>query len=246
MYAKYMSLLTPALIRRNVIHYALSFSDFLGLEPTGWRRGPAFLAMLVALWGGIRLLRLHRPFWFVVAALNMGVLLIWPWADTERFLLPILPMMLACLVYGVSELAEWLPGAIRPAIRFGLPVIVLISSAYAYWSFPPLGNTMNSPDTLEMYEAVKQRTGLDSLIALRKPRTLSLFTNLRTAGYSFVDPDTVRREFCEAHVTHVVSAPSVFPDDAEFLEPALAMGGFELLFRNKVFSLYAVKLCDAG
>lgn len=245
MYAKYLSLLTPTLIRRNVIHYALSFSDFLGLEPTGWRRGPAFLAMLCALWGGIRLLRLQRPFWMVVAALNMMVLLIWPWADTERFLLPILPLMLACLVYGISELAEWLPQTARPAMRFGLPAIVILSSAYAYWSFPPLENTINSPDTLEMYAAVKQHTSPNSLIALRKPRTLSLFTDLPTAGYSFVEPDTVRREFCEARVTHVVSAPSVFPDDAEFLEPALSKGGFDLLFRNNVFSLYAVKLCDA-
>ncbi|MEO5923950.1 MAG: hypothetical protein ABIR70_09000 [Bryobacteraceae bacterium] len=236
------SVFSLAAVRRNIIQYSLSLSDFMGMPNTGGSQWIALAAMAVAIYGAFCLARTARPIWLLTMGLYAPVLLVWPYSDPIRFLIPTLPMLLACFVHGTSTLTEKLPERTGSWIRVGLPLLVLLSSARAYALLPPIESGLNSPASLEMYQAVQQMTAPKSVIASRKPRSLSLFTKRYSVTYSHVAPADMRQEFCEAGVTHVVSAPATFIDDEQYIEPMLAEGGFELLFQNSEFSIYRMTL----
>ncbi|MEP7351663.1 MAG: hypothetical protein ABI824_00385 [Acidobacteriota bacterium] len=244
-YLKYFSGITYVTLRRNAIQYALSLSDFIGLAPAGFARLIALAAIGCALYGAYRIIQTSKPFWLLLMALYAMILLLWPFSDPERYIVPFLPMLLACFVYGIVELAALLPERIGLLVKVVVPLLAIVASARAYVMTPPLNGGLNYPATLEMYRAVERLTGPESVIAFRKARSLSLFTDRHSVGYNYVDSTVMRHDFCAGGVTHVVSGPAVFPDDEQFLEPFLAggaKGGFDLLYRNEQFSVYTVKL----
>lgn len=117
--------LTPRILVANVIEYlrAFSYNWFNGhLRIVQW--AITALALLVAAYGYfLKLWRDRSSLEFYLAG-YMALLLIWPGTSPVRYLIPVLPICMLYIVYGMRELP-------RPAIK---PVfaIVLITSFATY------------------------------------------------------------------------------------------------------------------
>jgi hypothetical protein len=218
-------------LRRNWIQLPLELGGVVW--PAVWLAPPLLLLGVFGLWR--LLVDERRPAWFAFAALYLPVVLIWPYSDAPRFLLPLMPLWLLALVRGAGTLARgaWLPGLLVAA--------ALLAQFRAHLDFrrnPPVYG-LNDPAALAAYQYLKDSLPAGALIACRKPRTVSLFTGRPSLVYSLrLPPAAVRTDICASGATHLFSAPDVFPDDRRAIAPFLAELKPKPLFTAGPYAVY--------
>lgn len=225
-YASFLSGVTWMSIRRNLIQLPLATGGFLG-------GGLALSTVLIGLAaaGLYPIARDKKPLWLVFAAIYLAVLIVWPFSDPERFLLPVLPLF--CV--GIARALSHVPRAAPLALA-----LVFAREAMLYPANSGDGAGLNYPSTLALYDAVRRETTPADRIAFRKARSLALFTERRSYLYPYTIPATVTTDFCAARITYVAAAPRIFPDDAAYLQPWIEAHSknLTLIFRNGEYSLY--------
>lgn len=213
-------------LRRNLIQLPLATGSLLG-------GGFALSAILVAAAaaGLFPIAREKKPLWVVFAALYGGVLIVWPFSDPERFLIPVLPLLGAGIARALSRVPRAAPLALA---------LVFAREAMLYPVTAGDGTGLNYPSTLALYDAVRRETQPTDRIAFRKARSLALFTNRPSYLYPASPPVTVTSDFCAAGITYVAVGPRIFPDDAGYLQPWIEANSkyLTLVFRNADYSLY--------
>jgi len=218
-------------LRRNLIQIPLELSGVVW--PAMW------MTPLVLLLGTFGLWRLvvdeRRPAWLAFAALYLPVILLWPYSDPPRFLLPLMPLWLLALVRGAGTLARglWLPALLVAAALF-----TQVQAHLDFQRHPPV-HGLNDPAALATYHFVKDSLPDSAVIACRKPRTVSLFTGRRSLAYNAdLPPAAMQTDLCASGATHLFSAPDVFPDDRRALAPFLAERKLNPVFAASPYAVY--------
>lgn len=141
---------------------------------------------LLALIGYTTLLR-KKPlpseiFVFVYCSMLMVV----PFFQGNRYLLPVIPFFILYMFHGIEELATIIPKRLYSIPAIAILVFGVASHAgYYIQSGPsPAKYGVLDPESVELYDYIKNNTPDDSLIIFKRPRILALFTHRRSAAYS--------------------------------------------------------------
>lgn len=228
-------------VRRNFIQYPLAVATLLGGSPV-----LGIIVLLCFILGLIRQVRDGIGIWECLAACHMAILSLWPYSDPYRFLLPIVPLIVAYILMGFQSMTSALP---RPAARTAiLLALAVVSVSYARGYFQnyralQVGGIF-APDSRQVWDYVSNHTPADSMILFRKQRTLSLLTGHHSAGFASADPPGEDwADLCSVHPDYILAAPSIFEDERKTLDPVLEQvrDKLALTFSNSTFRLYAVK-----
>jgi hypothetical protein len=158
----------------------------------------------------------------VAVLFYMAVIIAWPYAQGTRFLLPSIPIYMACCVLGASSFDRAL------ARRGGKPGIVLgvflavagltYAARYSTLSFGPLEEGIAKQESVELFNFVKASTDPTDVIVFSRPRALALF------GERTVTPPSRPADPCapwlylrRVRATYVVTGPDSANDNARYL-----------------------------
>ncbi len=175
-----------AALAGNAVGYARQAAAF-------WRNGyfrpgaaALFLAVtILSLVGYASTVRRGAHFREVFPLLYLGVVALWPSYQGMRMLYPVLPLW---LFYAMAALE--LPClAARPLLKRGL-IVALAGGAIASYAavlttrrFGPLEEGVARPESVELFEQVRQRTAPDDVVVFVKPRVMSLLAGRTSSVY---------------------------------------------------------------
>lgn len=222
-------------LRRNLIQYPLAIAELSG----GGLAAAAILNILLLV-GAVLTLRRGPQHWVVFAACYGAVLIFWPFSDPVRFLIPLWPWMIACILTALhtplaaSGKANWFIYAVAGAFLAAQIPHYKADSATSQ----PIG--LNSHEMLSIYDFSRCTLRAESIVAFRKPRTFSLLTGLKSIQIGALPSDRLKDDLCRSGATHLLAAPTVFAEDAAFLNPFVTRyrPQLELLFQTPRFNLY--------
>jgi hypothetical protein len=228
-------------IRRNFIQYPLAVATLFGESPV-----LGIIVLLSFILGLIRQVRDGIGIWECVAVCHVAILSFWPFSDTYRFLLPIMPLIVCYIVTGFAVLTSALPRPVGQTAVFLALAAVSVSFVRGYFQdYRKLQEGgIFAPESREVWEYVRDHTPADSMIVFRKQRTLSLLTGRHSAGFASADPQAEDwADLCSVHPNYILIAPSIFKDDHRILDPILEQEREKLVlsFSNPQFRLYALK-----
>lgn len=187
------------------------------------------------------------------------VLLVVPFQQ-DRYILPLIPLYLLYIFhglelvysYGVKRNAGMVAGLSRifPAMVCLIMVAAYISS-YAYsQTVNNIARGVESTESQELFEYLRENTPEESLFVFHKPRPLALFTGRRATGNHWEpDLDKFWRELNDMGVTHIVLVRYFDPvkHPTYFLRPMSERysGDLELVFKNRHYIVYAIRKAAA-
>lgn len=230
-----LNLFSWTTLRRNLIQYPLALGGL-------FEGGPVISALAGGwmLYGAYRIGRQSRELWLVFAGVYLGVITVWPFSEPERFLIPVWPLAIACLVRGLTSAARRLPTTAATAALAAV-FLLMLGPQVRLHAQGPLRAELNSSDPMELYAAIRSQTLPEDVLLFRKPRAVALFTRRRSLSYApLARSADFGRDVCAAGVTHLISAPEIFPDDAQYLAPFVEAyrGQVDRLFQNRHYTLY--------
>lgn len=222
-------------LRRNLIQYPLAITELSG----GGLAAAAILNLLL-ITGAVITLRRGPQRWAAFAVCYGAVLIVWPFSDPVRFLVPLWPWMMACIFTALhaplaaTGRAHWLVCAVAGA--FLAAQLPQYSAFFANSELPAL----NNPEINSVYEFSRRSLPAESVVAFRKPRTFSLLTGFKSIQFGALPADRMGDDLCRSGATHLLAATTIFEDDATFLKPFLARhhSQLDLLFQTPRFHLY--------
>ncbi len=182
-----------AVLSYNVAYYAWLPSKFLDLATFG-KALNILVLMPLALFGAYR--RIQRDYLILIfTAFYMAVLLVFPFHQGIRFILPVMPIYLYFAVSGAIEahasLVQRLPLLIRMpnlATLIFLPLTVYLATNVAVrWTDLATHQSavLEGPYTttsLDIFEYVRNSTPESAVITFWKPRVLMLYTGRQGIG----------------------------------------------------------------
>jgi 4-amino-4-deoxy-L-arabinose transferase-like glycosyltransferase len=188
-----------------------------------------------ALWGFVAEARRHgmgMMEWYVLLA--AGILMVWPtiWSG-DRFLLPILPLLVWYLVVGFRELARRLKLPAIPAYAAGaIALVCLVSNVgQAQTSLRNLSDYAKGDrfagydDAWRTYfqaaEWLRVHTDTNAVVVSRKPQFTYLYSGRKSFVYPFIaDEKQVLGEIDRKGATHVF-LETFFGSSAQYLFPVI-------------------------
>ncbi len=218
-------------------------------------RGLMFLAVLaLATYGYVRTVRRQ-----------ITVLEIFPWfyfpplvlywvgeMIQQRYVLPLLPLMLYYAFLGVRGALARLPAAMRAVVPSLLLVLVAAQYAarYSTLEFGPLNVGVTRPETVALLDFVRTRTEPKDVFVFGKPRLLALFTGRPSAFYygNNTDPQlwNYLRQVDARYL--IVAKPDALAQEMDYEQPRLLAGfvsrhpqQLSVVYSNADFDVYAIR-----
>jgi len=158
---------------------------------------------IVAFIGYVKKFVLKRDileFYFLVYC---GIYLIWVWAE-ERYLVPVLPIILFYFIYGLEHIFRFKKGIILTTILILTIFSNSIGNIKMYnrrKGYPPKYWEGSS----EVAQWVKENSPEESLIVCRKPYLFYCFSGRKTIGYKFTkDINKILKSFEEEKIDFVL------------------------------------------
>jgi hypothetical protein len=181
------------------------------------------------------------------------VLLVVPFSQ-QRYLLPLMPLYLLYICRAteqIGRLAARTAGRLHTRARHVAPAIVGMVFAASYASSYLLSDAgviergVESSDSRELFEFIRQNTPQDSFLAFYKPRPLALFTGRHATRYHWEpDGEKLWRELLEMGISHIVLPKYIDPErHSDYIFPAAVeryRANLELLFENRNFVVYRI------
>ena len=258
-YSNELKIPTPGLLLENAKGYWMSLGHLFRL-PFGLGKVTSTVVIALAMVGAWSLCRTLRPdersgrgvrnlaarvplsLWYLGAYL--GALTLAAIAPGERYLLPVLPVVIALAAAGVCTLA----GLVPAARRYALPAAVAIAFYYVvlHASVPRTrADAMATCEACEeLYAFVRTQTAPDAVIAFAKPRAMALMGERASWMWSVdYSPNELRTGLRGAGATVlVVVAPETalaekYPAALDFAGIAEKTGS-EVLFQNRMFTVF--------
>ncbi len=222
--------------------------EYLKAAAKPWENGYAFgpahalflLLSLIALGGfAAKLLRDWGPHeWFGI--LYGLLILAWPSREGFRFLLPLFPLYVFYLLYGLGLSANHLRSWRARSVLISIPLIAIAVSyagRYSTLRSDVLHHGVGLPPAQEMFTIVARLPETPTLVLFRRPRVLCLFSNRRATHYPC---DRNRESFFDfaasAGLTHVVLDREWDSCLAQLLAGSPAL--FHKVFDNQRFAVY--------
>jgi hypothetical protein len=222
--------------RRNVIDFLLVMGDFFPMKT-----GLVLVLTGVTLLGCWLLFGRTKHVWFFLAFAYAPVVIVWPFADMSRFLVPVIPLMMAGLVHVTGLVARHLSPRLAAPAFVGL-VALMWAASWPIALSPrevKLGGAINNEEAKNLYAAVKEAAKPDSLFAFAKPRTLTLMAGVKSVQHGRLPPQNLVQDLCLAHATHVVAGDQLTYNQ-DYLEPMLKQyeSSLKLIYRSAHFRLF--------
>ena len=206
-----------------------------------------FVVFLTTILFGLGLFKLIRiknisEFMFIS---YIGLLLVVPFNQGSRYLLPLLPFYLIYIIKGTSYLKIF---KLLPQHRLlSLSIISLLFLSY-------LGNYIRhdsssyekhveGKNALALYQFVNNRLLKTDMIAFRKPRILSLYTHAHSFSYDpIAAPMNLWRNFKEMRASHLLTANNVDVQYAYGIKKLIEKhsNNLEPIYNNEQFTLYKI------
>ncbi|MGE0610077.1 MAG: hypothetical protein AB7O62_23500 [Pirellulales bacterium] len=246
--------LEPLVLARNAAQYA---SRLVAVWSNGYwvplaaALGLAFLVL--ALLGYVRAVRQRIGATEVFPVLYLGVILLFPSYQGERFLLPVLPLYVFYALLGLQ--CPWLEsgGRERRWIAPTLVSLVLTTTAarLSAHDFGAIAEGLHRPESAALFDFVSQHTGPDDVFVFAKPRALGLMTGRRAAAFHRATDDSQMWDFLDRiNAGYVVSFDNDRPlaDEEEralanYLRAFIARHGqrLEPVYANPDFRVYHIR-----
>lgn len=193
---------------RNIAYYTSSLAEFWasGSLPALHRVLTIGLLVLAAL-GFAR--RCRRPSMLeLFTPLYVGAILLWPASGGTRYVLPVFPAWILYAALGVLWLREW-----RPSVGRGLAAALALAIGSSYLlkygrtDFGPMREGVETPGATDLFRFLRDETPPDSVLIVRRPRALALYTGRRASVYHQADDGALLAYFRKVGATHVVVGP---------------------------------------
>ncbi|MBX7168695.1 MAG: hypothetical protein K1X74_20330 [Pirellulales bacterium] len=244
----------PDVIVYHLFEYTKRFIVF-------WNNGyvPAltilvFLIMLPAALVGF-LARLVRgpTVYELVPMCYMLLVIVFPFYQGARYIVPLLPLYLLYIVVGWQILLESLPETFRR--RVVAVLVLFVAGSYAArlttLDLGPMREGIGKPETVALFDEVRGHTPADAVVVFLKPRAMALFTGRKSTVWNFAEHDQQLWDYWKSiHATHVVVAerdePFLLLEDPKLIAltrefVARQPERFERQFGNGDFTLYRIR-----
>lgn len=182
---------------------------------------------------------------------NAAVLMFWPAAEYERrFLLPVLPLFFLWAAEGLHWLAATSFRSLEKPIAVVLGLAVLLSYAgwYSRLDAGPIRDGVNAPESVALFEWVRQRTDPHGVFLFQKPRAFALYTDRHALAHHKADDSprlarTLRKHGATHVVVHQGSPLPIFQQSGRLVETFVAENSsrFEKVYENPGFRIYRLR-----
>jgi len=144
----------------------------------------AGMSLVLALLGFVAQLRQRVQVEAVFAPLYLGVILLWPSYEAERYLYPLMPLWVFYTFCGLEHAwFLWRPALHRTVVALFLAAATLsYAGRYTTLDWGPLPHGVATPAAQQMFQYVSDHTPPDAVVVFAKPRAMTLFTRRRSAA----------------------------------------------------------------
>ncbi len=231
----------PARVVGNFFEYTFSLK---GLFWNGYLNGVAvavwLLVTLLAIYGYRQQLRERPSILEVFTAVYVAPVVLWPFYQGIRLLVPIIPLYLYYALIGFTALRGRMAPAVTARITAVMAVLVFASYAAAYTrvDYGEVSSGISEPEAVKLFDYVRTSQHPADLYVFFKPRVLAYYTGARTAvNYQPSDRHEVWRFYDAVGASHVI----VRKGDG-FLEELVRTDPKRLaeVYRNAEFAVYAL------
>ena len=238
---------SPLILTSNLILHIYHILCFL---PTFGSTGPAlavttlfYILILSAILFGY-LLRIKRDFtiYEVFAPFYLLVIVLWNAANQgPRFLLPVYPILIFYLIDFVVDTGHVLSK--NKPWGYAVPACIVVLSFpwsylryYATANFNEVPNNFYLPQTMELFDYIRNNTPQNAVFIFFKPRVLSLYTDRKASACGVWDqPWQLEECFEQAGMDYI----AIGPNDGCLLDYIHSNPNkFNKIFENNLFSLY--------
>ena len=158
----------------------------------------------------------------VTPLIYLTVIVIWPVVQDTRFLIPVIPIYVACCIAGALALDRVIAARARMThVVLGVFLAIVGATYIARYSTMPFGQLregIGKAESRELFDFVKASIPRDQVIVFSRPRALALF------GERIVTPPSRTADECHLWVyikrvgaTYVVTGPGAANDEAKYL-----------------------------
>ena len=235
----------PARVVGNFFEYTFSLKNLFW---NGYVNGVAVAVWLVvtllAIYGYRLRLRAGLSILEVFAAVYVAPVVLWPFYQGIRLLIPLIPLYFYYALVGFAALRGRMTPPVAMRITAVLAVLIFGSYAAAYTrvDYGEVRGGISEPVATQLFDHVRANRRPADLYVFFKPRVLAYYTGARTAmNYQPDDRAELWSYYDRVSVTHVI----VRKGD-EFLEGLVRTSPERLaeVYRNPEFAVYA--LVDSG
>ncbi len=141
---------------------------------------------LLALSGYIKLVRQKPLPSEIFVAVYCSMLLVVPFFQGYRYILPVVPFFILYLFHGIESLAS----LTSKRLAFMFPAAILLLGVASHAGYinqlekKPAQRGVLDSEAVELYDYLKSNTSKDSVIIFKRPRILALFTQRHSTTYS--------------------------------------------------------------
>jgi len=214
------------------------------------RKGAFVAASVLAAVGYARSLRRDVAVIQLFPWLYVAPVIAWPSFQGIRFLIPLIPFY---FYYGLLGIQEMDAAVERRWGRKHLVLATLLAGVgvsyagrYSTLSFGPLAEGISKPESVQLFEFVRDSTAPTDVLVFSRPRALALFTGRRVSGgYRPGDPCELWRYLREIGASYLVTGPEpeVWNTDAVYLRQFVSRFGrnFRPVMTNRDFGVYRIQ-----
>jgi hypothetical protein len=213
--------ITPAIVAANVPAYLRWLADIFENGYADLPRKALFVSSAaLAVVGYVSLWKQPRALLLAIAALfYLAVVIAWPLAQGTRFLIPVIPIYLACCLLGASSIDRVMAGrwGARHLALGVLIAVIGVTYAARYTTLPMtrVPGGIAKRESTELFDFVKTSTQPDDVIVFSRPRALALFTGRTvTPPPRAGDPCRLWSYMRSVRATYVVTGPGAANEEA--------------------------------
>lgn len=170
----------------------------------------------------------------------IAAIIIFPFGQM-RYLIPIFPLSLFYLFWGIQYLHHALKKTAAAKWSFAILIFFLFVSyagQYSKMNYGPISEGVAIKESIELFEYIKNHTDEEDVFFFRKPRVLALFTERKASYYHQPQTDEELWDFFQKiGVAYLVIAPALdTPQIFSFVERYRR--AFEPVYSNADFYVY--------
>ncbi len=180
--------------------------------------------------------------WFFLGFLF--VILIYPATPGFRYLLPLVPLMLLYVYYGLSFIAEKIiPAKAKQIVSFYYVFLVVLLYPGFFHVLENRQSEIPGPYTdnaRDVFEVIRQTTPEESRFVFRKPRALSLFTGRDALANNLQQRDAEKMDsiYAAKKIDYLLINTQELPDSALLAYLDRFAPRYDTVYSNESFTLF--------
>jgi hypothetical protein len=177
----------------------------------------------------------------IFAVLYFILIIVWRANQGVRFLIPLTPVFILYIFTAVQVIGRLRFPRFRGVGRvlFGavtLGVIFSYVGVYSRTDFGPMSTGVETPESIQLFDDIRQNTQPGDVFLFAKPRALALYTDRKVSGYSELEIEQYNLNYARnIGVKYVIVGPG---DEYLRLLVKRYKAQFELVYSNSDFSMY--------